>query len=566
MIPMHWPYRCRVPRGIIADMMSAVCEPDALAEGRAAFAERRWEDAFARLTAADDERPLDSRDLELLGMSAALTRHDEAASQAQERGYAACLAENDELRAARAAFWRGFRLASLGETGRAQAWLGRCERLVAGHGDCAERGYLMLPRIHALLHAGDTEGAHTVAVAAVAIGDRFGEPDLCALARQLGGRALIESGDVVRGMQLLDEAMLIATTEPVSELSKGLVYCSVVGSCQRIFAVDRAREWSAVLDSWCAAQTQLGMFNGTCRVHRAELMQLGGAWSHALDEVLLISSAATSDERERAAAYYEEAEIHRLRGDVAAAQLAFERTSELGGDPQPGLALLRLEQGQLDVAVGAIRRAVSTTRTALGRARFLPAHVEIMLAANEQAQAAESAQELSGIAERYDTPVLRALSAHARGLVALAAGEPHEALPLLREALRTWLNLTAPYAAARVRVGLAAAYAALGDTEGARLEFAAARTVFADLAATPDLLHLLHPKTDPPVAAGILSSREIQVLRLAATGRTNKEIATDLGLSARTVDRHVSNILTKLDVPSRTAATAYAYESGLIHG
>ncbi|HEY5225055.1 MAG TPA: response regulator transcription factor [Microbacteriaceae bacterium] len=537
---------------------------DALTDGRAAFAQHRWEDAYALLSAADRTQPLGSRDLGLLARSAGLTRRDHAAAVAQEREYEACLAEKDELRAARAAFWYGFRLTSLGETGRAQAWLGRCEHLIENHGDCAERGYLMIPRIHGLLHVGDTDGAHAVAVGAMAIGDRFGEPDLSSLARQLGGRALIESGDVAGGMQLLDDAMLIATTEPVSELGKGLVYCAVVGSCQRIFAVDRAREWSDVLDSWRAAQSQLGMFNGTCRVHRAELMQLGGAWSNALDEAVIVSSGASADERERAAAYYEQAEIHRLRGSEADAERAYERTSELGGDPQPGLALLRLQQGRLDVAVGAIRRAVSTTRTSLGRARFLPAHVEIMLAAGEQEHAAEAARDLAAIAEKYDTPVLRAMSAQARGFVALAASEPVKALPLLRDALSIWLVVPAPYAAARVRVGLAAAYAALGDTDGARLEFAAARTVFAGLAAAPDLLQLVHPLADQEVASSILSSRELQVLRLAATGRTNKEIATELVLSTRTVDRHVSNILTKLSVPSRAAATAYAYENGLI--
>ncbi|WP_308467753.1 helix-turn-helix transcriptional regulator [Rathayibacter soli] len=537
-----------------------------LADGRAAFAERRWEDAYAGLSAADLEQPLDSRDLALLGASAALTRRDEVASQLQERGYAACLAEKDELGAARAAFWHGFRLASLGETGRAKAWLARCERLLENHDECAERGYLMLPRIHELLRVGNTQGAHAVALAALAIGDRFGEPDLSALARQLGGRALIESGDVAGGMQLLDDAMLIATTEPVSELSKGLVYCAVVGSCQRIFAVDRAREWSAVLDAWCAAQAQLGMFSGTCRVHRAELMRLGGAWSDALDEVLLVASGATADQHERSAAYYEQAEIHRLRGHVAEAELAYEHVSELGGDPQPGLALLRLEQGRLDVAVGAIRRAVATTRSALSRARFLPACVEILLAADEQASASQAAQDLAEIADCYGTPVLRALSAQARGFVALAAGESGDALVLLREALGIWLELAAPYSAARVRVGLSAAYAALSDIEGARLEFAAARAVFADLAAGPDLLHLGPPERGRAAAGLLLSSRELQVLRLAATGRTNKEIATTLGLSARTIDRHVSNILTKLSVPSRAAATSYAYENGLIYG
>jgi Response regulator containing a CheY-like receiver domain and an HTH DNA-binding domain len=536
---------------------------DALASGRAAFDERRWEDAFTWLSAADREHPLVPGDLELLGRSASLTRRDDVSFRMLERTYAAYLTENDELRAARTAFWYGYRLASLGDSGRAEAWLGRSERLVERHGDCAERGYLFLPRIHRLIHRRDTGAAHAAAVEAMAIGDRFDEADLSALARQLGGRALLEAGRVVEGMSLLNEAMLIATTESVSELCKGLVYCAVIGSCQRVFAVDRAREWSGVLDAWCRAQAQLGLFSGTCRVHRAELMQLGGAWADAFDEAHVVASEGRADDREQAAAFYEEAEIHRLRGDDRAAELAYERTSELGGEPQPGLALLRLQQGQLEIATGAIRRAVATSATALDRARFLPAQVDILLAAGAQADAAAAAHDLTEIAARYDTPVLQALSAQAGGLVTLAGGAAEDALPLLRHALRTWLALAAPYWAARVRVALAAAFGALGDTEGARLELAAARSIFTKLTAAPDLARLSLGLL-PEAAPGILSARELQVLRLAATGRTNRRIATELGLSARTVDRHVSNILTKLAVPSRAAATAYAYENGLI--
>ncbi|MFF1633052.1 LuxR C-terminal-related transcriptional regulator [Leifsonia sp. NPDC058248] len=551
--------------------MPSIAALDALANARTAFADRRWDDAFVLLSAADRERPLDLADLELYGKSASLTARDDEAFAILERGYDQCLAAGDEKGAAGCAFWLGFRMSSLGEQGRAGGWLARSAVLVDHLGDCAERGYLLVPRIHQELRVHHTEAAYELAQEAAACGDRFGEADLSALARQLGGRARIEQGDVAGGMRLLDEAMLVATTGTVTELGRGLVYCSVIGCCQRVFAVDRAREWSDVLDSWCASQAQLGIFNGTCRVHRAELLRFGGAWAAALDEAQLVAAGMKADERERAAATYEEAEIRRLRGELQKAEDLYEHTSRRGVDPQPGLALLRLAQGDVARAAGAIRRASGTSGSDLGRMRFLPAAVEILLAAGATAEAEDAAAELSRIAAAYGTPVLDALAQDAAGRVLLGSGEAASAVPRLTDALEAWLELGAPYAAARVRALLAEAFASLGDSEGARQQRDAASAVFTELGAATDLAALRSSEValsggdaDHGPTGGALSTRELQVLRLAATGRTNKEIATDLGLSPRTVDRHIGNLLAKLGVPSRAAATAYAYEHDLI--
>ena len=564
------------------------------APGRIAFAEKRWEDAFALFSEEDRAHPLGLDDLELYAKSAALTAHEEVGFGLLERGYTACLAAGDELRAASAAFWLGFRLSSLGEHGRAQAWLARSAAIAERHGDCAVRGYLLVPGIHRMLLARENEAAHRDAMEAAAIGDRFEEPDLSALGRQLAGRALIERGDVTEGMSLLDEAMLIATADGLTDLGRGLVYCAVVGCCQRVFALDRAREWSTVLDAWCSSQTQLGLFNGTCRVHRAEILQLGGSWSAALAEARRVTEGKP-DQRELALADYEEAELHRLRGDVDEAELLYGAASRRGLDPQPGLSLLRLAQGDLATAAGGIRRAASTTVSPLGRARYLPALVEIMLAAHRDTsgrarqargarstgtgtlgeagtlgepdrsaldEAQDAAAELGEIATTFGTPLLRALAADASALVLLRRGDAAGAAPLLAEALDAWIALSAPYPAARIRVAFADACEQLGDTEGARMQRDAARRVFQELDAAPDLAALGDERVH--AAGGILSPRELEVLRAAATGCTNKEIGAGLGLSTRTVDRHVSNILTKLGVPSRAAATSYAYEHGLI--
>ena len=549
------------------------------ASGRIAFAEKRWEDAFALFSEEDRARPLDIEDLDLYARAAALTAHEDVALALLERGYTACLAAGDELRAASAAFMLGSRLASIGAHGRAHAWLARSAAIAERNGDCVVRGYLLVPGIHRLLVDRENEAACRDAMEAAAYGDRFKEPDLAALGRQLAGRALIERGDVAEGMALLDEAMLIATADGLTDLGRGLVYCAVIDCCQRVFALDRAREWTSVLDGWCSSQPQLGIFNGTCRVHQAEILRFGGSWSDALAEVNRVSEG-NADQFERAIAAYEKAEIRRLRGDFDEAGRLYEEASRHGLDPQPGLSLLRLAQGDLAAAAGGIRRATATTASPLGRARYLPALVEIVLAAEREPsgqacqfreahssatvtldEAKDAATELDAIATTFGTALLRALALNASALVLLHGGDAAAAIPVLTQSLDAWMDLDAPYPAARIRIALGDACERLGDADGARLQRDAARRAFEDLDAAPDLAAL---DGRPVEAAGGLSVREFEVLRAAAAGRTNKEIATSLGLSTRTVDRHVSNILTKLGVPSRAAATSYAYEHGLI--
>jgi tetratricopeptide (TPR) repeat protein len=251
---------------------------------------------------------------------------------------------------------------------------------------------------------------------------------------------------------------------------RGLVYCSVIGGCQLVYAVERAREWTTVLADWCEGQPQLGLFTGICRVHRAELMQLGGNWSDALQEIHKLSGDGDRTRIERAGAAYQEAEIHRLRGEYALAEAAYARAAEQGGDTQPGLALLRLAQGQTDAAQGGIRRAFAAASEPLRRARYLSAYVEIMLATGALEEAATISAELDATVRLYNTPVLRAMAARAAGSVALARGELATALPLLRDAFAIWQELDAPFIAARLRTEIAEAYEALGDADGARLE------------------------------------------------------------------------------------------------
>jgi DNA-binding CsgD family transcriptional regulator len=284
-----------------------------------------------------------------------------------------------------------------------------------------------------------------------------------------------------------------------------------------------------------------------------------------------------NDPTATAEAFYQEAEVYRLRGEYDAAEAAYRSASEFGDDPQPGLALLRLAQGRADLAVQALRRALSADASGLHRVRYLPAYVEIMLAVGEAVAARSGVEELTRIAAELGGPVLGAMAAHAHGSLLLATNDASAALEPLRTALAVWQRLDAPYIVARVRVLLSQACRELGDADGAALEQAAARAIFERLGALPDLGALAadgggakpgsadaREKQSSPSTQHKLSPRELEVLRCVAAGKTNKQIARQLGVSDKTIDRHVSNIFAKLDLSTRAAATAYAYEHGLV--
>jgi ATP/maltotriose-dependent transcriptional regulator MalT len=302
-------------------------------------------------------------------------------------------------------------------------------------------------------------------------------------------------------------------------------------------------------------------------VYRAEIMRMNGAWHDAMNEAERVCQwlSVPSMQPAAGAAYYQQAEVHRLRGEFAKAEQAYRQASQLGRPPDPGLAQLRLAQGKIEVAEAASRRMVDEAQDQFSRSRLLGAHVEIMLAAGDLQAARSAADELSQIASERDAPFLNAISAHAAGAVLLEEGDTRTALTTLRPAWSAWQGIEAPYDAARVRVLIGRCCRQLGDEDAAEMEFDAARLVFQQLGALPDLAQVeaLSRKTDGKPSGG-LTTREMEVLRLVAAGMTNRAIASALVLSEKTVARHVSNIFTKLDLSSRSAATAYAYEHKLL--
>jgi DNA-binding CsgD family transcriptional regulator len=541
-----------------------------LEQAREHYGRRAWTQAFASLSAADRARGLDPEDLERLAMAAYLTGRDDDYLHALERAHDAFLSAGAKLRAVRCAFWLGLRLLFRGETGRATGWLARAERLVEDEDSrCAECGYLLLPVSTRALEAGDLASAYSSATAAFEIAELCDDRDLRTCALHLQGRALLQQGQVARGLALLDEVMLAVTGGTLSPIVTGLMYCSVIDACQRVFAAGRAREWTLALSRWCEEQSEMVAFTGICLAHRVQILRFHGAWHEALGAAgrLFAPGARIADRSAAAAAWYEVGEIHRLRGDLSTAEDAYRSASRHGREPQPGLALLRLAQGRTPVAAAAIRRMIRSAVAVPERVELLPAHVEIMLAAGELGAAHEACDELDAIALRLGTEVISATAAQVRGTIELAEQDAYAALASLRRALAVWQAIDAPYAGAKVRVSIALACGTLGDEDGAALELDAARVVFERLGAAPDVLHVETIKQRK--CAGLatphgLTPRELEVLQLLATGRTNRQIAGELTLSQKTIDRHVSNILAKLCVQSRAAATAYAYRNRLL--
>jgi DNA-binding CsgD family transcriptional regulator len=540
---------------------------DHLGRGRKHYELRAWADAYDALSLADQETPLEAGDLELFAMAAYLVGRDDEYLRTLERAHNAHLNAGQCARAVHCAFWLGFRLLMRRETGRATGWLARAQRLLEREtGECAEQGYLLLPVVEQRIDSGDFETAYAAATDAAAIGERCGNADLIACARHQQGRIRLQQGRVEAGLALLDETMLAVTAGELSPLVTGLMYCSVIQACGQVYAFDRTREWTAALAQWCEGQPDMVAFAGVCQVHRAEIMQLHGAWSDAIDEARRACTRSQGVDRwAAAAAFYQQAEVHRLKGESAAAEDAYRGASRLGLEPQPGLALLRLVQGRPDDAVTAIRRIAGTTPDRLKRMSLLPAYIEIMLAAGEVEDARHACGELEDIARTFDTGVPGAIAAQACGAVELAEGKAQAALGSLRRAFEVWQRIEAPYAAARVRVLIGLACRALGDADSASLEIDAARSVFERLGAVTDLTRIESLTKDAPSGHGHgLTPRELEVLRLVAGGESNKAIAGKLSVSEKTVGRHVSNILGKLDVSSRTAAAAFAYRRKLI--
>lgn len=538
-----------------------------LQRGRESFRRQAWADAEAQLSAADREDPVGPEDLERLAVATYLLGRYDESTAVTRRIYRESIQAGDVAAAARSAFWIAVEHLDRGEMAQAAGWLARAERVVAQDGrDLAESGYLLIAAAARSLAMGDARAALDAYTRADDIATRFSEPDLLVLARLGQGEALIELRRTAEGMALMDEVMVAVTSGEVSPVVVGIAYCSVIDACQRVFDLQRAQEWTTALDRWCESQPQLVHFRGQCLLNRAQLKLFHGAWQDAAAEAGRASERMAEPEAGSSLgeAIYQAAELHRLRGEFGEAETAYRRASRLGRRPEPGMALLRLAQGRTQAAAAAIRRATDETTSLFARPQLLGPLVEIMLAAGSIATARVAADEMTRIADEVGAPLLTAMAGRANGAVLLAEGDPGAALAALRASWTTWHALDAPYEAARVRVLIGLACRELGDRDSAAMELDAAREVFQNLGALPDLARLAGLEEGAAAPAGGLTAREIEVLRLVSAGKTNRAVAAELVISDKTVARHLSNIFDKLGVSSRAAATAYAYEHDLI--
>lgn len=549
-----------------------------LADGREAYAARRWPDAVGQYTAADHDEELPAGDLEQLAISVILTGRGSEGVDILSRAHLKYLADGDYPAAARCAVWTGMNLILLGEPARSAGWLARARRIVEDLPEpCPFEGLLSVPVGLGALYQGDGAAAAAAFTRAADLGRARGDADSAALGTLGLGQAKIMLGETDDGLALLDEAMVAVTVGEISPIPAGIIYCAVIETCHLAFDLRRAHEWTRALDRWCDAQQKLVVFSGQCQMHRAELYRLHGAWAEAIDAAKTAQDLAFRGDRMATyGGFYQQAEIHRLRGEFDAAESAYLHAQDTGFPAQPGLALLRLAQSRPDQAQSLLRQAMDGIDPAYRRL-MLAARVEIELAAGDAPAARAAAEELDALRASIDMPLLHALADQSQAAVLFHDGDPGAALATLRRAWSRWLSLDAPFEAARCRALLARVCAALGDEESARLEREAARAVFAELGAAPALAELELAGLGPSVPAapdagngaqqaadaGPLTARETEVVRLVSAGLSNRNIAAELFISEKTVARHLSNIFTKLGLTSRAAVTAYAYQHGL---
>lgn len=538
-----------------------------LNQAREAFRDDSWKEAYECFKSLDEVN-LEAEDLENFAKTAYLIGNESESTEIWAKAHQQFLQQENPSRAVYCAFWLGMILFTQGEHSQGGGWMARAQRLIDDcPKECAEQGFLLVPQALQMFRQGNPEKAQELFSQALELGKRFNNADLMALGQLGSGQALVYQNKISDGTTLLDEAMVGVIAGEVSPIVAGLVYCAVIETCQKIYDLKRAQEWTSALSKWCESHPELVPYRGQCLVRRAEIMQLHGEWPDAIDEAQRACELLSRPPGESATgeAFYRRGELHRLRGDFDEAIEMYRQASKWGKKPQPGLALLRLTQGKTDVSKAAIRQVEKEKNDPIARSNILPSYTKIMLKIGDLEEAQKASNELMEIAARLKAPFLQAMSGQVKGQVQLEGGKAGEAVQNLRNAWKVFQKIGASYEAAQTRVQIGLACRELGDYDTSEMELDAARIVFEQLGAQPDLDEItLLMKNRSGKNKTDLTPRESEVLTYLATGKTNKEIASELFISERTVDRHVSNILGKLNVSTRAAATAFAYEHDLI--
>lgn len=449
-------------------------------------------------------------------------------------------------------------------------WLAKARRLLAEQPESPGRGYLAVLEIHQELFSGGFTNVAGLAEDVLSAAEAEHDADLTALGLVALGRSRIYTGDVLAGLQMIDEAMATVLSGECRPIPTGLAWCAAIEACQEIGAIDRLCEWTTALSQWNDGVPAAGAFAGECSLHTGQVLALRGAWPEAIDEFGTARERFEQNARPHAAgaAERERGDLFRIRGQLQEAEACYQSAAERGCDPQPGLALLWLVRGQHSAAYAAIVRSLGDDEPTTDQVSLLPAAMEILLAVGRGDEAERRLRDLDEMAGRWRCPSLLAAAAYAHACQELAEHDPRAAAPYARKALRAWNDLGCPFEVARCQIVLATALQQIGDRDSCLAELKAAGTTFQLLGAAPYLVQVTEMLRIPDVggdhASGVLTTREVQVLQLVARGCSNRQVAGSLFLSEKTVARHLSNIFAKIDVGSRTAAAAYAYENQLV--
>jgi DNA-binding CsgD family transcriptional regulator len=533
-----------------------------LARARELHRASRWEEACAEYAAADAEEPLAVEDLEAFAEAAQVSARGDEAVALLHRVFDLRVSAGELDDAAQVAFWLWWALFNNNQVVQASGWLRQTSRTLGG--DTSTSLWLKIPE--AMFHGttGNRARAHELLRAIV----DEGAGEVVPWALSMWGQTLIDEGRLQDGLDRLEEAMAILLNQALPPRVTPWIYCAAVRGCCLARDFARARAWNQSMARWLDSLNSLGgAYLGNCRIYRSRLMLLNGAWPDALDEIAAVCTDLDGYTGWVCGhAYYQLGEVRRVRGEWDAAEDAYRRAAEHGCPTQPGLALLRLAEGDIDAASAGVRRALTEVTAKPERLDLLKAAVTIYLQEGKIEAARAAVTEFEEITRELTAPAIEAETSAVRGALALSDGDPGSALPLLRRAVGTWQQQEVPHEVAKLNVLIGQACRALADHDGAQLEFSAARETFERLGARPDLAQLerIVAATGAGSATHGLTRREIEVLCLIARGKANRAIANELHLSERTVHRHVSKIFTKLDVDSRTAAVAYGIKHRIV--
>jgi DNA-binding NarL/FixJ family response regulator len=526
--------------------------------GRLAFAHGNWQAAHRDLSRARDLGALSTADLDLLSRVSWWVGRARDALELSEDVYNRFQQEGDLAGAATKALNLGLLWFIRGDLVIASGWVNRARRILVDLPEGIEHGYLRYLDAIVELDFYGLGPARETAVTLKEMGQRLRAPQLTSLGLVLSGLADAHTGNPAAGFAQLDEAMLPVLAGQMPAEWAGDVYCTVIHTCHNLGDLSRMRAWTAATEQWCEQFRGEVVYSGICRVHRLQLLCTQGDWSTAEAGIERSGAELTGLNNWVAGeAYYQLGEIRRLRGDTDGARAAFEQARDLGAETQPGAALLDLAGGRAREASAALRAALAG-RDRLSSARLLGPAVEIALALGRTDEADRLCGELEAVAADFATEGFRTWAVHARAAVLVAEGRHEEALPVLRRAAAGYRELRARYETARIYELSALAHTGLGDEAAAESDLATAVTIYGELGAAPDVARL-----DAGPLPGGLTAREAEVLRLIAAGASNRDAAAALFISAKTVDRHLANIFTKIDVSSRTAAAAWAHEHRL---